>query len=364
LELISAYADGELTESEIKRVEEHLGSCESCSAILDLYREISVAAFESNVPAPDALCAGVMEKVLSENTEVPAGNANKSKIIRIALTRYLPVAACLAVMLITLPWVMNNYDRNTENSYLAPSAPGAAAPEMQMWAPAEAPMIMQDQIAEADSDDMDMARSGPAMAGGGAVMPVTPGWNESAAVRDSIDRGGEVRNDSPAAAMPAPAPAAPAAPAPAAPAPEPALLPQVPAPESQPAELTQTEDVNLPASAADRPAMEPEHGSDITEDNSPPDRIGARIYDILGDFHDAYAWIEITVIGSIPEILAGYDREPLDWLYPRQVFFKVPLDVAQVLIEEIRVRENLRVPIINENSKYAIVSIFNAGSVE
>ena len=51
-ELISAYADGELSEPEMMHIKEHLDSCENCSAILELYRGISAAVAESSVRAP------------------------------------------------------------------------------------------------------------------------------------------------------------------------------------------------------------------------------------------------------------------------------------------------------------------------
>ena len=131
-ELISSYADCELSESEKKDVETHLNSCESCSALLALHREISNAVAESAVPAPDKLYSNVMTKILSDDTTGVDGNGNRRKVIRIVLTRYLPVAACLAIVIFALPYVINfkrlpgdsfrNESPGAEMSFFAESA--------------------------------------------------------------------------------------------------------------------------------------------------------------------------------------------------------------------------------------------------
>jgi len=105
--LISAYVDGELGESDIKRAEEHLKTCGSCSALLDFYREISASTLESCSDAPDALRERVMDKVLNEDVPVRADYEKRRKVIRMVLTRYLPVAACLALVLLALPRVID-----------------------------------------------------------------------------------------------------------------------------------------------------------------------------------------------------------------------------------------------------------------
>lgn len=114
-ELISAYVDGELTESDKKNLETHLNNCESCSALLALYREIPNAVAESAVPAPDMLCSGVMAKIISDDAASIAENGRRRKVIRVVLTRYLPVAACLAIVLLALPRILN-YNRSTGDS--------------------------------------------------------------------------------------------------------------------------------------------------------------------------------------------------------------------------------------------------------
>ncbi|MCL2820473.1 MAG: zf-HC2 domain-containing protein [Oscillospiraceae bacterium] len=99
-ELLCAYADGELNDSNKKFVEDHLVICENCSAILKMYGEISSSVNDTNVPAPDALCIGVMNRIQNEETPQKATISKKRRQYRYILTRYAPIAACLVVMLL------------------------------------------------------------------------------------------------------------------------------------------------------------------------------------------------------------------------------------------------------------------------
>ena len=103
MEMISAYADGELSGNDKQQLEEHLGFCEDCSSILEVYRGISSAVNDSCVPAPESLCTGVMAKINSEDSARAASNIKKYKLVNIILTRYLPAAACLVFLLLTVP---------------------------------------------------------------------------------------------------------------------------------------------------------------------------------------------------------------------------------------------------------------------
>ena len=98
-ELISAYADGETNEDDRKLVIGHIAGCESCAARLEAYRDISQTVNRARKPAHPALREGVMTKIHSGDTD----KAMRSSRMRIVLFRYLPIAACLAVMLLTLP---------------------------------------------------------------------------------------------------------------------------------------------------------------------------------------------------------------------------------------------------------------------
>jgi len=124
-ELISVYADGELASTDMRQVEEHLAACKACSALLAFYREISIASEESNVDAPKALCIGVMNRIHGERANQAAGEKKRKKGLRLVLTRYAPIAACLVVML--LVW---QFWGNMQNNRLDAIAPAPAAEPM------------------------------------------------------------------------------------------------------------------------------------------------------------------------------------------------------------------------------------------
>ena len=98
-DLLCAYADGELAEQNIKIVEDHLAICENCSTILKMYKEISNSVNDTNVPAPDALRIGVMNRIQNEITPRKTDDNKLRRNYRMILTRFVPVAACLVVML-------------------------------------------------------------------------------------------------------------------------------------------------------------------------------------------------------------------------------------------------------------------------
>ena len=173
-ELISAYADGELSEFDKQRCEAHLSGCERCSALLGLYREIPAALQEAGVLAPDALCDGVMGRISEGNaalteTETDAdANTNteaetdteadikvkRRKTVRAVFLRYVPVAACLALLLATLPRFSN-----LGCSSSVPASVGGSSSMNNMSAPEAAPSVMQDFSLDAGSGI-------PALAGG------------------------------------------------------------------------------------------------------------------------------------------------------------------------------------------------------
>ena len=155
-DLLCAYADGELTESNKQIVEDHLAICENCSAILKVYREISDSVSDTNVPAPESLRIGVMNRVRDEDTP-RATNTNKlRRRYQVILTRYAPIAACLVVMLLVWQfwgdmWGIREYfQENTSIPAAAPEAMPAPQP------PANAPPAPQAAIHTTD----DMAELG------------------------------------------------------------------------------------------------------------------------------------------------------------------------------------------------------------
>jgi len=166
MEQISAYADGELNDSDKRQVESHLTECQSCSALLDIYREISVSVVKTSAPAPEALRIGVMNRVLHEDIPRVADSKKKQKRYRFALTRFAPVAACLVVGF--LLW--QNWDSlfGWSQEAVAPApamapapAPDAAPPPAEAAEPFDVDMERSLMPEEADSQVDDLAAEAP-----------------------------------------------------------------------------------------------------------------------------------------------------------------------------------------------------------
>jgi len=136
VELISAYADGELTGSDKQRVEYHIAECESCSALLEIYREITVSVDESGVEPPEALSIGVMNVVRSESFSHAVDKPKQRSRFNIIMTRYAPIAAGLAVML--LVWQFSDVMFSGRDHSAPVAAPAAPAPMADMAMPAPA----------------------------------------------------------------------------------------------------------------------------------------------------------------------------------------------------------------------------------
>ena len=153
-DFLCAYADNELPESHRQIVEDHISICENCSAILDIYREISVSVSETNVPVPEALRVGVMNRIQNERIPQEIDNNRQRRQYKYILTRFAPIAACLVVGLVVWQfwgtlWGTNNEGMRIQSN--APPAPAAApAPEAAMPAPAApadaAPEAMWDSL--------------------------------------------------------------------------------------------------------------------------------------------------------------------------------------------------------------------------
>jgi len=131
-DLLCAYADGELPESSKRSVEDHLAICDNCSAVIKVYKEITTAVNETNVPAPEALSIGVMNRIRSEDVPRVVTVTKQRLQYKRILTRYAPIAACLIVTL--LVWQFwgdlfgtgNNFA--TENAApMADTAPAATS---------------------------------------------------------------------------------------------------------------------------------------------------------------------------------------------------------------------------------------------
>ena len=127
-ELISAYIDKELNETDQMFIEEHLKSCDDCLNLFVLYREMSVSFTGSIVQPPPELSDKVMDIVRNSNyipRREPSGRVKIHGNARKMFNRYFPVAACLAIALLALPYFLNN--NRGANDFAAPEAAMAPA---------------------------------------------------------------------------------------------------------------------------------------------------------------------------------------------------------------------------------------------
>jgi len=179
-DLLCAYADGEINETNKRLVEEHLAICDNCSAILRVYREMTVSISETNVPAPDALRIGVMNRIQSEST--PRATVEKKRSNRhfqLFLTRYAPIAACLVVVLLVWQvWGSTLWSERADRMYTAApaAAPSADMPMMTTAAEsAPAPEAMWDMDgANLDDAELEEFEAAESYGADEQSMPATP----------------------------------------------------------------------------------------------------------------------------------------------------------------------------------------------
>jgi anti-sigma factor (TIGR02949 family) len=347
IELISAYADGELTDAEKRRLEDHLGACESCSALLDIYREISIATDEACLPAPDALRTGVMEKILSGDIARLAGNEKRRKTVYIVLSRYVPAAACLAVILLALPWVFGRGGQN----YTASHAP--ASDSMWRGSGLSDQMIVTEDMLEASNDTMFAAGFAPAP-GGGIPMPAMPAPPPPGA---AVDAGGG------SAFLPPPAEAA---------APEPESDSDIRNRVIDPRAIVPwlSDDFEILSGVIDGSIfnLEPNHWPDIQDElwdpaldppdldfwidtyinvDLEPDAQGAAFIHVTSNY---YAIIWIT--GDLPALLMEHEQIVVDDVTQ---YILIPRDALQSLIDGTGGSADIIISYLYENGEYCLV---------
>lgn len=294
-ELISAYVDSELDDSDAIRVEKHLETCESCSAILRLYRVISAISQESLVEAPATLRDGVMKNIRNEGVVHIGDHAKKRRIVRRVLTRYVPIAACLAAILLTLPRVIDlsrSADNMATDKMFSPSASGTTGSSVNAETAPRAP--------SSNGSDMDAVETEP---DGGTVYATAQdavgGNNQSDAYYGAVDDNSYPEGDAP---MPEP----------------------MPAPSSENPMNSETPDALLAAG-----------------DDSGGDGLRDEPY---------YAIIEIS--GELPASLADYIALFVDDL---TLHYFIPRGAVQDLIEELAGRTDVTVSAMNLSGDVALV---------
>ena len=150
--LISAYYDSELSANDRQRVEDHIDTCEYCAAALYMYREVSLAVKESLTPPPEALSGRVMADISGAADARSTGKTRHGytpphPMVRIILSRYVPAAACLVLILLALPRLQNlNRAPTAPASSSAPFMLSESPAQMDTVAPADAPMGANNSI--------------------------------------------------------------------------------------------------------------------------------------------------------------------------------------------------------------------------
>ena len=127
--LISAYNDNELNASDRQLLEEHIQSCPDCFNLLVLYRGMSVSITDELVAPPQMLLNNVME-IIEATEETKQRNKssdreryNTHKKIHKTLNKYIPIAACLALALLAIPFFLNNRSAEPLNEVALQAAP-------------------------------------------------------------------------------------------------------------------------------------------------------------------------------------------------------------------------------------------------
>lgn len=124
--LLSAYFDGELTETERAEVTAHLENCGVCRARLAEYAAVraeALAAFAEE-EVPEGFAEGVMAAIRAEKAAA-APKKTKKRTWR----RFMPVAACAAIVLlsVTLFPQMSGFDAKSADTAAPMMAQNASA---------------------------------------------------------------------------------------------------------------------------------------------------------------------------------------------------------------------------------------------
>ena len=389
IELISAYSDCELADSDMQRLEGHLSACENCSALLDLYRETTVAVTGSCVPAPESLRDAVMGKILvggipdaaapsgalseprtDERPGAPvdkadtADSARKRRVMRIILTRYVPIAACLAIILLTVPRYINrSYQTDgsvNENGELSVRSSDAHdyAPGGTMNSGAE---TANDAVAAGggsfgswDADEADGGSVSPPAASASVTPGVAAGAADNYTAAQTPEQAPEPEFTDTSDDMLAT---------------EDTYDPMVEVVEPTEPNVS----FNEPAADSDEPDGSPGAGSSETpaqpNDSAPapvlPPPPSGGNFDGWPDmpeqspggslFNDSlYAIIQIN--GGLSEFLTMYGLEPVDGMeeyYDTPI--TIPREYADMLIEFVRGLDGVTITVVDEDGGYAVV---------
>ena len=367
LEHISAYADDEISESDKLHLEAHLAACKHCSSILEAFRGISQILVESSKPAPESLSIGVMEKIMIQDTAHDTAQATthttaqieaKIKIFRrvnLVLTRYIPAAACLAFLLLTVPRLFGIGGMA--------SRPGTGS--------SEAPMPSSGFLDAADTDITSGSGSESMREIISESAPINPEENadELALYEDDNDADfeayvadGNNAVDHGFSLLPAAQPEE-ASPFDSVPPITPAGDP--PEAEIETPELASSSIGNVTAEIAESETEAYPSEALAPADAADPQRVyGDLLDEIAGNYDPAEpasifdsdsnnAYAVIMIIGEFPAILDGYSYSQTADSIAR--LYEIPFAAALELIGEISGKDGATINITDENGTYALV---------
>jgi hypothetical protein len=104
-EMLSAYANGELSQSEIDKVGQHLAGCAECRSTLEAYRNVrQKISILQGVPANSEIKEAIMADIRANN----AGRKPSLKWLKPALIGIPVVAGIIVGLMIWQPWRNNN----------------------------------------------------------------------------------------------------------------------------------------------------------------------------------------------------------------------------------------------------------------
>lgn len=128
-DMISSFADGELSEQEAAEVQRHLDGCPACASLLTAYRSITEAAEESLEEPPPDFAAGIMARIKALSAETTYGiPQRRRRSPRPFVISFIAAAACVALAFIVAPQLFRFWNSDSSLSGTA-SAPQAAPME-------------------------------------------------------------------------------------------------------------------------------------------------------------------------------------------------------------------------------------------
>jgi len=310
-EQLSAYYDGELSESEALQIKNHINKCDSCSALLEMYKEFSVASETSDIPVPDALKIGVMNRIKAEELYAPAKKSKNKKQIYYTLARYIPIAACLVVVFFVWSFWGNQLNVRNDAMPQSPQFFGLIEPD--------------------EESAVSATPAAPGVSGGASDADASLGdyVDQNEPLRSS-DPNGQYQDDS--------------------------ILP-VGAPTPEP-----SSDLTLKFGTFEALEVSPELFLSHDESDATRRRHRADLpsqqeaEDLETFFYEASYWVAFR--GDLPAYLDNYQASPLSSLVSKQLIFKIPVDDLPLFLSQLTIENEPVIAIENDrapDSPYAAV---------